>query len=1267
MSMRVKAALVIMAIVFVFTVASFFLSLSFTQRHMTETIEHELTLALDIADTVVATKIKLLKSNAETMAARINAVSEAEMAETMAALRLEFGEFISLTVYDRTGSIANDGAPIEHDVFHLESQYIDSALHGDTFLTSAHYNNTNTGGDLVIHVFVPMGSDRVLSATIPGMLFSGILSEYRLWQTGSIFMVDAQGAFVASLRSDLVLEQRNLINDAINDPELASAGEFYKAMITSDQGHNSGRYTFEGTERLCVYKHVSGSKVGWYIGVTAPLSESPLQNIQDGLLLSALFFLAAGAIVSIFVSGIVAKPFITIQTQAAAIHEAHEQTTLLLDAMPFACNWWDRSLRLSGCNEGTIRLFQLSGRQEFIDHFYDFSPEYQPDGKLSAEEAVIKLKKAFEEGRCVFEWAHQKRDGTPIPTEVTLIRIAHNNGYVVAGYVRDLREYKQMMNEIDRNTQLLSTMNQVANILLQPESDKFEEKLKLCMGMIGQAVSADRVCIWKNKTKAGKLYCDLVYDWPGGADSLANSDVAMDVSYNEQTPGWEEILSQGKCINTSISRLSPEEQAQLQAHGVKSLFVAPVFVHSEFWGYIGFDDYYHEKVFSDTEASTLYSGSLLIANALVRNEMLQNLRDASIRIEAALTDATRANDAKSRFLANMSHEMRTPLNAIIGLTDLTLGNERLDEESLSNLEKINGAGMSLLSTVNDILDISKIEAEKFELIPAVYDMPSLINDTVTQSIMHKGEKPIQFVLSIDGDLPSQLTGDELRIKQILNNLLSNAFKYTKEGIVEMGIHCIRDGETVWMTVHVRDTGIGIRPEYLSSLFDNYSQMDTKANRKIMGTGLGLSIAKRMVELMNGSISVESEYGKGTIFTARFPQKFVSDATMGPDMAKNLQNFQYYEQKRRLNSKLARISLPYARVLIVDDVVNNLDVAKGLMKPYGMQIDCATSGQQAIDAIRSEKVRYNAVFMDHMMPGMDGIEAMQIIRKIGTEYAETIPIIALTANAVAGNEEMFLNKGFQAFISKPIELIRLDAVIRQWVRDKEQEKQLFDRQIAMDGSAVSDARSGRERRAASDRRSGLDRRHFGKLYYELNVGKGIERFGGDKETYLEVLRSFAVNTRPLLEKVKEVSRESLTDYVISTHGIKGSSRGIFAEEVGDRAAALEKAANAGDFDFVSENNPKFIEAVELLLADLDDTLQKIDEKNPKPKKSEPCPEMLAKILAACRKYDMDGADAAMVELEHYEYASGDELISRLRENVDEANFARIIEELSYLEK
>ncbi|MCL1854717.1 MAG: PAS domain-containing protein, partial [Clostridia bacterium] len=477
MSMRVKAALVIMAIVFVFTVASFFLSLSFTQRHMTETIEHELTLALDIADTVVATKIKLLKSNAETMAARINAVSEAEMAETMAALRLEFGEFISLTVYDRTGSIANDGAPIEHDVFHLESQYIDSALHGDTFLTSAHYNNTNTGGDLVIHVFVPMGSDRVLSATIPGMLFSGILSEYRLWQTGSIFMVDAQGAFVASLRSDLVLEQRNLINDAINDPELASAGEFYKAMITSDQGHNSGRYTFEGTERLCVYKHVSGSKVGWYIGVTAPLSESPLQNIQDGLLLSALFFLAAGAIVSIFVSGIVAKPFITIQTQAAAIHEAHEQTTLLLDAMPFACNWWDRSLRLSGCNEGTIRLFQLSGRQEFIDHFYDFSPEYQPDGKLSAEEAVIKLKKAFEEGRCVFEWAHQKRDGTPIPTEVTLIRIAHNNGYVVAGYVRDLREYKQMMNEIDRNTQLLSTMNQVANILLQPESDKFEEKL----------------------------------------------------------------------------------------------------------------------------------------------------------------------------------------------------------------------------------------------------------------------------------------------------------------------------------------------------------------------------------------------------------------------------------------------------------------------------------------------------------------------------------------------------------------------------------------------------------------------------------------------------------------------------------------------------------------------------------------------------------------------------------------------------------------------
>ena len=860
------------------------------------------------------------------------------------------------------------------------------------------------------------------------------------------------------------------------------------------------------------------------------------------------------------------------------------------------------------------------------------------------------------------------------------------SGIVIRPFLAIENRTAQIMLDISRREELLNTVNRMANILLQTESDNFEDSLYQCMSMIGNSISADRVCIWKNKTVDEKLYCDLVYDWPGGAGSLMNSSVAINVSYSDNTPGWEEILSGGNCINTSVSQLSREEKAQLEAHGVKSLFVAPVFMRGEFWGYVGFDDYTEEKVFAPDEAATLHSGSLLIANALVRNSMMLSISDTSNQLEEALSDAMQANEAKSSFLANMSHEMRTPLNAIIGLTDLTLGNDRLDEESYLNLEKINSAGMVLLSTVNDILDISKIEAGKFELISAVYDIPSLINDTVTQSIAHKEEKPIRFTLNIDGNLPSRLIGDELRIKQILNNLLSNAFKYTKKGAVEFGLYCenalsdhgkdsagIDDaggadvpGPTLTMVAYVRDTGIGIAPEYIGNIFDDYSQMDSHANRNIMGTGLGLSITRRMVTLMNGSIKVESELNKGSVFTVSIPQGRVNDDIIGQDMADNLKNFHYYEQKRRQISGLSRISLPYAKVLVVDDVVTNLDVAKGLMRPYGMQIDCVTSGQEAIEAIRNETVHYNAVFMDHMMPGMDGIEATRHIREIGTRYAKTIPVIALTANAITGSEEMFLDKGFQAFISKPVDLSRLDAVIRRWVRNKEQEKLFFGRQVSVDGDAITDTRSGSERRADNNRRSGVDRRSLGRLYNKLDFTSGIERFAGSEAIYLGILRSYAINTKPLLEKIRDVSGDTLEDYAITVHGIKGSSRGIFAKTASDMAEALEMAAKDRDSDYIRDNNQQFISVVGELISDIEGMLERIDNESPKPTSDEPDRETLSRLLTACKKYDMDGIDDALAELEKFNYSTGNDLVACLREYADEADFTSISDKLSYID-
>jgi CheY-like chemotaxis protein len=331
------------------------------------------------------------------------------------------------------------------------------------------------------------------------------------------------------------------------------------------------------------------------------------------------------------------------------------------------------------------------------------------------------------------------------------------------------------------------------------------------------------------------------------------------------------------------------------------------------------------------------------------------------------------------------------------------------------------------------------------------------------------DKPITFKLDINEDLPVILFGDDLRIKQILNNLLSNAFKYTREGTVTLGAvvgSTATDGAmfrpegvpenesqsdasapdsplpplhpSVWTYFYISDTGIGIREEDIKKLFVDYNQVDTQTNRKIEGTGLGLSITKKFVEMMGGTILVESEYGKGTTFRVQIRQGIVTDETIGKEIAEKLRSFRYSDKTKKSYERLMRPDLSYARVLVVDDFPTNLDVAAGMMRKYRMQVDCVLSGQDAVERITAGVPVYNAVFMDHMMPGMDGLEAVTMIRALGTDYAKNIPVIALTANAVTGNEKMFLDNGFNAFLSKPFNAMSLDAIVQRWVRNKSRE-------------------------------------------------------------------------------------------------------------------------------------------------------------------------------------------------------------------------------------
>ncbi|MDR1545496.1 MAG: response regulator [Deltaproteobacteria bacterium] len=607
---------------------------------------------------------------------------------------------------------------------------------------------------------------------------------------------------------------------------------------------------------------------------------------------------------------------------------------------------------------------------------------------------------------------------------------------------------------------------------------------------------------------------------------------------------------------------------------------------------------------------------------------------------SALSDQAQcASEAKTTFLANMSHEMRTPLTAIIGFSELILHGLVESQNQNEHLQQIRKAGLTLLGIVNDILDISKIEHGRFQLICVEYEISSLINDIITINLMRLTDKQVNFNLEIDKLMPSRMIGDELRIKQICNNLLSNAFKYTAEGRVDLSVSGRVEDEVVWLEITVSDTGIGIKPEDVDKLFADYSQLDTKTTRKIAGPGLGLAITKKLVELMDGTIEVNSVYGQGTTFKATIKQLFVTASPIGRRVAENLENLDQL-QKKQLSGDLVVSPMPYAKILLVDDVQANLDVAKGMLKPYNLQVDCVRSGQQAVELVREAKVRYDAIFMDHMMLGLDGVEAVRLIRGLDGEYAQNVTIIALTANAVIGAEQLFLANGFQAYLSKPIDMKRMDLVLKRWVR-KEQEEAT----PAPDGPAADRPRL------------------VVKAVDGRDLNDALRRFSGDRAALNDVLRSYAESLRQTLELLREPNAEDLKNYAIAVHGVKSSSYGVGAKQVGAMAEELELKVAQGDLGFVLERNDDFLAAAEKLAAGIVAALAAAQASDSKPSKDEPDPALLSKLAAACTNYDMDGVDAAILELEKFSYKNKPNLTSWLRERVESLDFQGIVNRLS----
>jgi signal transduction histidine kinase/HPt (histidine-containing phosphotransfer) domain-containing protein/ActR/RegA family two-component response regulator len=623
------------------------------------------------------------------------------------------------------------------------------------------------------------------------------------------------------------------------------------------------------------------------------------------------------------------------------------------------------------------------------------------------------------------------------------------------------------------------------------------------------------------------------------------------------------------------------------------------------------------------------------------------VRERTRELEQQTEVAKSASRAKSDFLARMSHEIRTPLNVIMGLSEVELQGEPAGRTRL-NLDKIYRAGSHLLEIVNDILDISKIESGNYEIIPAEYEFSGMISDTIQLNIIRIGIKPIKFRLEIDETIPSKLCGDELRVKQILNNLLSNAFKYTEEGEVCLEIGWERRGGKALIHVTVRDTGRGIRTGDLGKLFSDYTQLDAAANRHIEGTGLGLSIARGLVEMMGGTIGAESEYGRGSVFRLELLQEIVSENPIGREQVELLQNFRFVEDRNRNRGNLLiRSHMPYGKVLVVDDLETNLDVMGGLLMPYGLEADMVTSGQKAVDAIRNGEPRYDLVFLDHMMPGMDGIEAVRIIRnEIDTEYARTIPIVVLTANAIAGNQEMFLSSGFDDFLSKPIDIKQLDMILNHWIRDKQSEGTLRD----------AEAQGG-------PGNGGTEENWIqGHPVEGIDLAAVKTRYGGGEIAYMPIVKSFVLHTPSLLENMETHLETSLPDYAIEVHGLKSACNAVCAPEPAALAQELEQAARQGDIDYLRSRHGELMDRLRLLLDRLASSLDAWDTRQPpseKEEREEPDKELLRRLSAAAGEYNSGKVEELLAELEQYRYREGEERIRQLREQAESFNYEAML--------
>jgi len=751
-----------------------------------------------------------------------------------------------------------------------------------------------------------------------------------------------------------------------------------------------------------------------------------------------------------------------------------------LSAAPLAVHFFDDQGNLLDCNQAAMRVYDMDDKQDYIDNYFMFMPFNQPDGRRSKDvlqEAILGAKRT---GRSRVGIMCRKSDGTSTMVNSTCVSFEHSGHTVIVMFSTEAdsssggdRDF-----EADLRATLMLDSTPMACFLADSNCNALDCNAE-ALQLFGYA----------SKDEATKRFSEICPE----TQTISGQDV--------------------ESMNDAISK------ALLSGRHV------------------------FEFTCFDTVGKPIPCNITLVRIYYRREHVvaiyIQDLREMKAIIEEMkrIEIAEEESRAKSRFLAKMSHEIRTPLTAILGIAEVQLLGGKNTSEMEDIFLQIYTSSNLLLRIINDLLDLSKVEAEKLSIISHIYEISALISDTVQLNLVYLGDKEIDFEIEVDSVIPNKLVGDELRIKQIMNNLLSNAFKYTQSGTVTLSIEVeLTDNlQTVLLVICVQDTGVGMTKEQLDCLFeDDYVRFNEENNYKIQGAGLGLSITHQLVTMMGGSIDVESKPDEGTRIIVKLPQEKHGDELLGAEAAKNLGNLKISQLTRDKASNIIREHMPYGRVLVVDDTKSNLHVIKSMLAPYGLYVETVSSGRAAITKIENGEV-FDIIFMDHMMPDLDGLETTRIILGLGYKN----PIVALTANAIVGQAEVFMKSGFADFLSKPVDVNKLNDCLVRFIRNKHSKK---------------------EERGAENMLKNIPAAQ--------SIPAGLmEAFIADADVAVDALES--------LLKVDTFDENDMKRFIVTVHSMKSALGNIGYSALSEEAYKLEMSGKEMEPQVLRESTSKFL--------------------------------------------------------------------------------------------